>query len=101
MPDWTTKAAELWLIAAYRLDPRETNSGGRAPLSWPALYVWSQEHRIAVHTWAWAKATGQPISEICAEKGWSRATFERHRAAGIGQIVRALNREARLMQAAE
>lgn len=89
---WTARDVERWLVLAYRLDARETSPGARAAISWVPLYVWSNDHRVSLHTWAWAKAGGHRISEVCRERGWSRATFDRHRAAAVEQIVRGLNR---------
>ena len=89
---WTAQDVERWLVVAYRCDPRERSPGVAEAIAWVPLYVWKSEDRAALHTWAWAKAGGHSISEVCQGRGWSRATFERRRAAAVETIVAALNR---------
>ncbi len=60
-------------------------------IAWPAVHVLHYENRIALHTWAWAKAGGHSISEVCRGRGWSRATFERRRLKALEQIKTSLN----------
>lgn len=92
-PVWTRKDIERWLVAAYRLDPRETSAGAREAASWPALYVLEWPERRAIHLWAWSKAGGHQISDICRDHGLSRSTFENRRARALGQIEAGLNAE--------
>ena len=89
---WMPQDVERWLVVAYQCDPRERSPGVADAMAWPAVHVFDSDHRIALHTWAWAKAGGHSISEVCRGRGWSRATFERRRAAAVETIVAALNR---------
>ena len=91
---WTAVDVERWMVAAYRAGAR--NAGEAAALSWPALYLpTDQEARIYLHTWAWAKAEGLSLREICRERGWPRETFKRKRKAASEAIARRLNGEYR------
>jgi len=95
---WTARDVERWLVIAYAADSRSPGLAGA--IAWPASYILDGDERLAVHTWAWARARGERISEVLSARRslGSRATFERRRERGIGRIVEGLNREEALCQ---
>jgi hypothetical protein len=49
--------------------------------------------RLRLLAWARAKALGESIRVLCAERGWARRTFYRDRARGLAVIAEGLNRD--------
>lgn len=111
-PRWTCADIELWLVAAFRAMPTTAiyaprgntlaSIAGDVPsatfdivaLTGTVLGDRSDE-RLAVLVWARAKATrgevGGSIAQFCAEKGWSRSTFEDRRRRACERIAETKN----------
>jgi len=70
---WRMEAAFAWLLAL-----RQADSG----------------QALMVGLWAYNRAVGNPIKEMCARKQWALSTFFRNREKGIVWIAEHLNRRA-------
>lgn len=90
-PHLIAKDVRRWLVAAYRCPPSKTSPAVVATLGWLAL-IDSESRRAAVHDWARHRAERENIAEFLRLKGVRRSTFEDQVAAGIAEIVAALDR---------
>lgn len=86
-------------MAAYA--PRTTLGHlGANPKNWPALYLpaystegLAMQHQVSA--WAWARANGRSLRQLCKDRDWSRSTFYWRVNRALTLIAEGLERDAR------
>jgi len=85
-------ATDMTITRMERILYGWTDDDGVAQLGWlQALPVEAAEPRHKLEAWVKASIRGESSTLLCERKGWSLATFKRHRDTAAGLIARRLN----------
>jgi hypothetical protein len=85
-------ATDMTITRMERILYGWTDEDGRLQFGWmQGLPTEAAEQRHKLEAWVKASIRGESTTMLCERKGWSLATFKRHRDTGAGIIAQRLN----------